>query len=219
MQNIFKDFKETLSALLKELINISFSTGNFPNALKVANVIPVHKKGDLTDCNNYRPISLLSNVGKIIEKLMHRRLYMFFEQNKIFHKYQFGLRNQYSTNYALIEITEKVRLACDSGEFACGVFVDLQNAFDTVIHSILLEKLEYYGVRGVAKTWFKSYLFHRYQYTSVNGADSCKLKITYGVPQGSVLGPLLFITFINDLHESISHCEVHHFADDTNLIL
>ena len=117
-----------------------------------------------------------------------------------------------------MSLTEMVRNALDNSKFACGIFVDFQKAFDTVDHNLLLEKLEHYGVRGLANNWFKSYLSNRQQYVSVNGFHSNTLPMKYGVPQGSVLGPLLFLIYINDLHNAIRHSVVHHFADDTNLL-
>ena len=111
-----------------------------------------------------------------------------------------------------------IRNALDNSKFACGIFVDFQKAFDTVDHNVLLEKLEHYGVRGLANNWFKSYLSNRQQYVSVNGFHSNTLPMKYGVPQGSVLGPLLFLIYINDLHNAIRHSVVHHFAGDTNLL-
>ena len=131
---------------------------------------------------------------------------------------QFGFRSKHSTSHALISITEKIREAIDSGKFSCGIFIDLQKAFDTVDHSILVSKLEYYGVRGLAKDWFFSYLDNRKQFVSINGFESSHRNIKSGVPQGSVLGPLLFLIYINDLAFSVKHSTVHHFADDTNLL-
>ena len=165
---------------------------------------------------NYRPISLLSNINKIFEKLVHERLYCFLEMHECIYELQFGFRAKHSTNHALMSLTEMVRNALDNSNFACGIFVDFQKAFDTVDHEILLQKLEHYGIRGLANKWFKSYLSNRKQYVSVNGFHSKTLPMDYGVPQGSVLGPLLFLIYINDLHNAIRHSIVHHFADDTN---
>ena len=111
-----------------------------------------------------------------------------------------------------------IRGALDDGNFACGIFIDLQKAFDTVDHHILLKKLEYYGIRGLANNWFRSYLTNRQQFVSINGFDSAKKCMKYGVPQGSVLGPLLFLIYINDLNKAIKFSKTHHFADDTNLL-
>ena len=120
-------------------------------------MIPVFKKGDKLEVNNYRPISLISNICKIIEKLIHRRLNSFLEQNNIFYP-----------SHALIEITDKIMKACDQGLFVCGVYLDLKKAFDTVNHNILLSKLHHHGIRGKANDWFKSFLIKRNQYTSIN---------------------------------------------------
>ena len=119
----------------------------------------------------------------------------------------------------MLSLTEKIREALDNGKFACGVFIDLQKAFDTVDHFILLKKLEHYGIKGIANDWFRSYLTDRTQITSVNGFVSEYRDMKYGVPQGSVLGPLLFLIYINDLHNAIKFSTVHHFADDTNLLI
>ena len=215
---ILKYFRKTISIPLSKLVNLSFNQGKFPSILKIAKVLSMFKKTDKVDADNYRPISLLSNLSKIIEKLMHKRLYFYLEQNKVFYPFQFGFRNQHSTTHALIEITEKIRKACDKGLFACGVYLDFKKDFDTVNHEILLSKLQHYGVTGIANDWMRSFLTNRKQYTSINGYNSRPQDITHGVPQGSVLGPLLFILFINDLHTSVKTSKVHHFADDTNLL-
>ena len=149
---------------------------------------------------------------------MHKRLHTFADNKNIIFDLQFGFRQQYSTSHVLINITGNIRKALDDGNIGCGVFVDLQKAFDTVDHQILLAKLNHYGIRGVSNDWFKSYLSNRSQYVSINGYESSLAVINCGVPQGSVLGPLLFLLYINDLNQAIKFCKVHHFANDTNLL-
>ena len=135
---------------------------------------------------------MLSNIEKILEKILYKRLYTFLDNKNIIYDLQFGLRQQYSTSHVLINLTENIRKALDDGNTGCGVFVDLQKAFETVDHQILLAKLNHYGIRGVSNDWFKSYLSNRHQYVSINGYESGLAAINCGVPQGSVLGPLLF---------------------------
>ena len=204
--------KDIICFPLSEIINLSFLTGTFPDNLKIAKIIPIFKNDSKLSCNNYRPISLLSNISKIFEKLMYTRVYNFLDNFKCLYELQFGFRSNTSTNHALISITETIREAIDSGSFACGVFIDLQKAFDTV------DKLYHYGIRGASYQWFKSYLSDRKQFVSINGFNSFPLSVKCGVPQGSILGPLPFLIYINDLHQSIKKSTVHHFADDTNIL-
>ena len=133
---------------------MSFSTGQFPSVLKIAKVIPIHKKQSRVDYTNYRPISLLSNIEKIIEKLMYKRLSNFLDINNLIYLLQFGFWPKYSTNHVLINLSESIRQSLDEGSFGCGIFVDLQKAFDTVDHKILQHKLEYYGIWGICNDWF-----------------------------------------------------------------
>ena len=156
---LFKKFKKPLSTPLTLLINLTFTKGKFPDILKIGKNFPIHKKNCKTDVNNYRPISLLSNISKIIEKIVHDWLYLYLENNNIFYKYQFGFRANHSTNHALTEITEQIRNACDKGLYTCGVYLDLQKAFDKVNQIILLAKLKHYGIKGTSFDWFRSYMW------------------------------------------------------------
>ena len=153
------------------------------------------------------------NIGKRIEKILHKRLYSFLDQSKCLFDSQFGFRLHHSTNHALITITKHIRSALDKNNFTCGVFVDFQKVFDTANLGLILSKLSYYGVRGIAHDLFKSYLTNRKQHTIINAVSSSVLSITLGVPQGSVLGPLLFLIYINDLNHVVKH-----LTDYTNLL-
>ena len=148
---------------------------------------------------------------------MCKRLYTFLDNRNIIFDLQFGFRQQYSTSHVLINITGNIRKALDDGNIGCGVFVDLQKAFDTVVYQILLSKLSHCRIRGVSNDWFKSYLSNRNQHVSLNGYESGLAAIDCGVPQGSALGPILFLLQINDLNQAIRFCKVYHFAIDTNL--
>ena len=216
--NILQLLAQDISKPLSMIFNLSFETGMYPDKLKISKVTPIFKKGSRLVASNYRPISLLSNINKLLEKLMHSRLTKYLEDYECFYDLQFGFRNKHSTNHALIKITESIRTALDKNKIAYGVFIDLQKAFDTVNHKILLGKLEHYGIRATANSWFESYLTGRSQFVSINGFNSNFKNIYHGVPQGSVLGPLLFLIYINDLHNAIRHSDVYHFADDTNLL-
>ena len=196
--------------------NLSFELGKFPSLLKLVKVIPIFKNKNST--HNYRPISLLSNIDKILEKIVHKRIISFFEVNNVFFTRQFGFRSKHSTAHSLIALTEKIRNSLDKGKFTCGIFIDFQKAFDTVDHEILLQKLKHYGIRGISNSWFRSYLQHRKQFVCVSGQSSDTKEIKYGVPQGSVLGPLLFLIYINDIANSIAYSEPYIFADDTALV-
>jgi len=215
---ILKLISPTVSQMLTDIINDCFSDGIFPTYLKSGNITPLHKKDSKLLASNFRPISLLSNISKIFEKLIHKRLYSYLEKNNIIYDFQFGFRKGHSTNHALITLTEAIRSALDSNEYAVGIFLDLQKAFDTVEHSILIKKLEHYGIRGTENDLLKSYLTGRCQCVKSDDIKSDQIEIKHGVPQGSVLGPLLFLLYINDLHNVVKHSSTFHYADDTSLL-
>ena len=216
--NFLIEFSQFLVPPLASIVNKSIREGLFPSLNKEADVCPIHKKNEKDRCENYRPISLLPNISKIFERIMYNRLINFLNESEIIYEFQFGFRKHYSTSHALLSIVEQIRSALDKNQFACGVFIDLEKAFDTVNHEILLSKLNHYGIRGVANKWFHSYLNNRHQKVSINGESSKMLPITCGVPQGSILGPLLFLIYINDMHLAVKSSTMYHFADDTNLL-
>ena len=195
---------------LCRIINRSFQTGVYPDALKISEVIPIHKGGSTEEINNYRPIPLLSIFDKIIEKLMHKRN---FYRNITF-------SSKISLDFVKIiqQLLHSLKsLKKEKKKYGCGIFIDLRKAFDTVNHDILLKKLEHYGIRGNALKWFRSYLTNRKQYVSLNGECSESKHITCGVPQGLCLGPLLFLIYINDLPNISEVLHFYLFADDTNI--
>ena len=211
--------KASYSLLVKPLTyiyNLSFYSGVVPDIWKIAKVIPIFKSGDRSDTNNYRPISLLSCFEKIMERLLAKRILSFVRKHKILYRLQFGFREGHSTTHALLELLEKIYTNLDDGKFCVGIFLDLSKAFDTIDHSILLTKLKHYGLRGKICEWFASYLSNRKQYTFANGTSSSYGLIQKGVPQGSVLGPILFTLYVNDMPNAAT-LEPRLFADDTNI--
>ena len=171
--------------------------GRFPNKLKSAIVIPIFKKGDSTHAENYRPISILSNISKIFEKVMYKRIYNFLESHNIISDTQFGFRQNHSTEHALIHFVDFVTKALEDDQHSVGVYLDTKKAFDSVNHSLLLKKLIKYGIRGKCAELIEDYLKGRTQKVKIGNSLSTPKDITCGIPQGSVLGPLLFM-YIND---------------------
>jgi hypothetical protein len=216
---LLKILRYLLSGPLAYLFNCSFSSGVVPEKFKIARVIPVYKTGRKDIVSNYRPISLLSIFNRILEKLVYKRLLSFLEQNHVLFDGQFGFRSNLSTTHAILLITDKIQRAIENKLYSCGILRkrSLKKAFDTVNHKILLKKLENYGIRGLTKAWFRSYLTYRRQFVSIGHSVSDYQPITCGVPQGSVLGPLLFLLYINDFNNCATDIDFHLFADDSNL--
>jgi len=192
-------------------------TGNVPQNMKTARIIPIYKSKNIQLMNNYRPISLLTNFSKILEKVMHKRVYSFLEMHNILQNNQYGFRAGHNTINAVSYLVNHVLTQYENNKYTLCVFLDLSKAFDTIDYSILLTKLEYYGVRGVALEWFRSYLSTRRQYVLHKDARSLMLSPECGVPQGSILGPLLFLIYCNDLPNSQTHTNCILYADDTTI--
>jgi hypothetical protein len=214
---LLKQICEPCSIPLAMLVNLSLEQGIVPDAMKLAKVIPIYKAKSKESLSNYRPISLLSNISKLLEKVVHRRLYSFLEKCNILNDKQYGFRPARSTIDAITEFTSDLLPALDNKQKCLGVYLDLSKAFDTINHQILLKKLDYYGIRGKALEWFKSYLNQRRQYVCYKDVHSSVQNVEYGVPQGSVLGPLLFILYSNDIPNSLQHSKAILFADDTTV--
>ena len=216
---VVKWSSKIIAPILEQHFNNCMKHGIFPNDLKVGNITPIYKKGNEEHLENYRPVSTLPIFSKIFEKLIYSRLYKFLVSKNIIHECQFGFRKGHSTSHALNYSVEEINKELNYGKHVLGIFIDLSKAFDTIHHKKLLFKLSRYGIRGTPLALISDYLSNRTQYTSVLGEKSEKLNVVYGVPQGSVLGPLLFLLYINDLVNSSDLGKFVLYADDTNIFI
>ena len=197
------------------LFNMSLRTGDIPADWKSARISAVFKKGSKQDVGNYRPISILPVISKILEKVVHSQAYAHLTAFDLLAHQQSGFRKHHSTQTSLHFILEDFYKGLYDGHFIGMIALDLRKAFDTVNHSILLDKLSHYGFNGVSHDWFSSYLKDRKQIAYINGSFSEPRILSTGVPQGSILGPLLYVIYVNDLYVSLLHCKVNMYADDT----
>ena len=216
---IYKIAAPFIAPLICDIFSSSVQEGSFPNVLKLARIVPIFKSKRRKLVSNYRPISILSTLSKIIEKLMKSRVTSFFDRNNVMYDKQFGFRVGYNTTDAILDLINKCTSALDDKLYTVVVFLDLARAFDTVDGDIMIKKLHNVGIRGIAGDWFRSYLCDRKMYVDVNGHHSGEVRMNIGLPQGSVTSPYLFCLYVNDMHRCSDKLSFIHFADDTTVFM
>ncbi len=209
---------DIIAPSLTYIFNLSLYTGIYIVEWKRARVIPIYKSEDRRKCENYRPISILPIVSKVFEREVFRQLYAYLSNNSLLSKFPSGFQPKHSTLSALIQMCDDLLKNMDNGEINCVVFLDVRKAFDSINHEILIDKMRnLFGIIGIQLKWFESYLNNRVQQCMINGKLSSQKTITCGVPQGSILGPLLFLLYINDMPESLNYSTPSLYADDTEI--
>ena len=211
---LLRDSADCIAPVLTRLFNRSLQTSAFPAIWKQGKVTALFKAGEHTDCNNYRPITVLPTISNILERAVHIQLYGYLSESKLLTQNQFGFHPKLSTVTVLAHFTDNILQSLDSGCMTGAVFIDLSNAFDTVDHEILVRKLK--SIEKVEK-WFVSYLNNRHQVTSIENCLSPSHEVRVCVSQGSILGPLLFLSYVNDLPHCLEYCKVVMYAHDTVL--
>ena len=221
--NLLKKLSASLLTPLEKIFNKSLTEGVFPELMKLADISPLYKSKLDNEANNYRPISLLMTISKVLEKIVYQRTYCFMESTGQIYNSQYGFRSLHSCENAVAKLTSEILKGQQNGMYTLALFIDLSKAFDTLDHKVLLDKMYRYGIRRSSLTWFKSYLENRKIRVKCQVASSGKLEysdyqtVNYGTPQGSCLGPLIFLIFTNDLNQHLNHCASILFADDTTL--
>lgn len=213
--DLIKTVANEIAKPLSIIFNSSLCSGVFPDDMKIAKVVPIYKKDNPEVFGNYRPVSVLPCISKILERIVYNRSYDFLSKNDILYKKQYGFRTNHSTYMAVVDFINDVCRAINNDMKTVGIFMDLSKAFDTIDHSILLAKLNHYGFRGITQDWFRNYLSNRKQFVVYNSKKSQFENIKCGVPQGSILGPLLFILYVNDICNTSKVLKTILFADDT----
>ena len=218
--NLIKNCTEILYVPLTYIFNTSIRKSVFPDLLKLAEVCPIDKGGEQQSVTNYRPISLLPLFANVFEKIISHALTKHLEENNLLYSYEFGFRKQQGTSTAILDFMNRIQLALDRGEIAQGLFLEFEFfEFDTIDHSILLGKRLYYGIQDNEESWFRSYLSKRKQFVSINGTDSDLLEISTSVPQGSILGPILFLIYVNNAQFISRLIHLVLYADDMNILV
>ena len=212
---MLKDCADSIAIPLRYIVNLSLNTSAVPSAWKEAKIVPVYKSGDSSSVENYRPISVLPILSKLLEKAVHTQLSDFLENHDLLNDSQFGYREKRSTDLASALLIDNIRTNGDNGMLTGTLFLDLSKAFDTINHDLIIKKLASHGVRDIELKWFSDYLFCRCQTVIVGNQRSSKFNASCGVPQGSILGPLLFLIFFNDFPEQLSKAKCLQYADDT----
>ena len=219
---LLKELQSCVSSPLSIIFNKSLSMGCFPDQMKNADVIPLYKGGNRRILTNYRPISLLLTLSKLLEKIMYKRVYEFLDINHALYDSQYGFRKKHSCEHAISKLLSNIVKGFEKREFTISIFLDLSKAFDTLLHSVMFDKLERYGICRIVFVWFKSYLSDRSMQAKCNTGGpepvfSKDYKVSYGTPQGSCLSPLLFLIFCNDLYYNLEFCSCILFVDDTTI--